>query len=75
MKFVWKLIFVLILLGLFIYLIFYYQENNKINCQDYSPQEKEVYDENVGSNVLVDSCPKGCSIGSCYGLKTACCPE
>ena len=46
---------------------------NKDYCLSKQVGSYEYYDETYGFNV--SGCPPKCTINTCYGLKTACCPK
>ncbi len=41
------------------------------SCMKHEPSP--IYDNETST--WINSCPDGCKLGSCFGVRTACCPE
>ncbi|MGM5485051.1 MAG: hypothetical protein ACQEP1_04230 [Nanobdellota archaeon] len=76
MKNIYKTILIIlaIIIGILIiikaaYTVIYKMKYEECMSQDIEP----VYDNETGH--WTNRCPEGCTIGSCFGVQTACCPE
>ncbi|MGV8172415.1 MAG: hypothetical protein ACP5OA_07015 [Candidatus Woesearchaeota archaeon] len=72
MKTYWKIIIIGVIVVVIVISSLFLQpriKNALSDCKNYKPNFNDT--DNDGR---VTPCPEGCSLGSCYGMRTSCCP-